>query len=116
METSTLDGKLLELKRRYVRTMPDRIAALASTLAECLAGGPDLTDRLERQFHALAGTAGTYDLNTVAAAAFEGEQACLELEHAPLDDDDFTYLAFLVEQLHGALAVDASAGFGGIHV
>ena len=87
--------------------MPDRIAAIASTLDDCREGGREVTDRLERQFHTLGGTAGTYDLNAVAAAAFEGEEACMELNQFPLESENFTYLTFLVDQLRVALAADA---------
>lgn len=110
MESSTtLNGRLLDLKQRYVRKMPERIAVIASTLAACMDGGIEAKDRLEREFHTLGGTAGTYDLHSVAAAAFEGEEACAELDRSPLDSDTFTYLTFLVDQLRVALALDASA-------
>jgi HPt (histidine-containing phosphotransfer) domain-containing protein len=109
MEASaTLKKRLTDLKQRFVLTMPERIAAIASTLADGLNGG-EVMDRLERQFHSLAGTAGTYDLDAVAAAALEGEEACAELKQSPLDKDNFTYLSFLVDQLHGAFAADAPA-------
>lgn len=108
MEPSiTLKGKLFDLKQRFVQTMPDRIAAIASTLAVCVDRDQEATERLERQFHTLAGTAGTYDLNAVAAAAFEGEEACRELNQSGFSAEDLTYMGFLVDQLRGALAVDA---------
>lgn len=116
MEPSTaLRGRLLDLKQRFVRTLPDRIVAITSTLADYRDGGSDGMNRLERQFHTLAGTAGTYDLNAVAAAAFEGEEACVELNRSPPDSGDYTYLAFLVDQLHGALAIDAPAQWSVLH-
>jgi HPt (histidine-containing phosphotransfer) domain-containing protein len=104
---ATLKGQLFDLKQRFVKTMPDRIAAISSTLAGSISEGTEGMDRLERQFHTLAGTAGTYDLRAVAAAAFEGEEACEQFKQSPLDSDNFKYLAFLVDQLRGALAVDA---------
>ena len=107
--SATLKGRLFDLKQRFVQTMPDRIAAIASTLSACVEGGKEVSDRLERQFHTLGGTAGTYDLHAVAAAAFEGEEACMELGHSPLEGDNFTYLTFLVDQLRVALATDAPA-------
>jgi HPt (histidine-containing phosphotransfer) domain-containing protein len=116
MEPATaLRGRLLDLKQRFVRTIPDRIEAITSSLADCRDGGSDGVDRLERQFHTLAGTAGTYDLNAIAAAAFEGEEACGELHQAPPDHGDYTYLAFLVDQLHGAMAIDAPAQWAVLH-
>src|SRR5688500_323802 len=109
MDPSTsLTGRLLDLKQRFVRTMPDRIATITSTLSGYGDGGGDVRALLERQFHTLAGTAGTYDLDAVAAAAFEGELACVELAKLQHDNGDFMYLTFLVDQLHGALAVDAA--------
>lgn len=109
MESSTsLTGRLLHMKQRFVQTMPGRIAAITSTLSGYEDGAADVRALLERQFHTLAGTAGTYDLDAVAAAAFEGEEACVELGKSQPDGGDFMYLAFLVDQLHGALAVDAA--------
>jgi len=108
MEPSmTLKGQLFDLKQRFVQTMPTRIAVIASTLAGRFDADSGVMDRLERQFHTLAGTAGTYGLNAVAATAFEGEEVCSELKQSPLESEDFTYLAFLVNQLSGALASDA---------
>jgi hypothetical protein len=101
-----LKGRLLDLKQRFVQKMPDRIAAIASTLA-CVHGDGEAMDRLERQFLTLAGTAGTYELGAVAAAAFEGEAACVGLKESPFDDDSVKYLTFLVDQLRRALAADA---------
>lgn len=109
----TLKGQLFDLKQRYVQRMPDRIAAIASTLDDCVDGGREPMDWLERQFHTLGGTAGTYGLNAVAAAAFEGEVACVELKESPLDRDSFTYLTFLVDQLRSALAADAPDHWSG---
>src|ERR1700737_2584996 len=101
--STTLNGRLFDLKQRFVLTMPARIAATASPLAGCCDGGKEVTDRLERQFHTLAGTAGTYDLTAVAAAAFDGEEACADANRSPLD---IRYLSILVDQLRFALAAD----------
>ncbi len=100
-------GRLIDLKRRFVQKMPDRIAAIASTLAASAAGDGEARARLEREFHTLAGTAGTYGLNAVAAAALEGEEASVGLEMSPLDHEAFKTLTRLVDQLRSALAADA---------
>jgi chemotaxis protein histidine kinase CheA len=105
-ESTVLKGQLIELKERFIQKMPDRIEAMASMLASCTDGGSDAMDRLERQFHTLAGTAGTFGLNAVAAAAFDGEEACAEGNRFPLD---MRYLSILVDQLRFALAADAPA-------
>jgi len=107
--SAALQGRLFDLKQRFVQTMPDRIAAIASTLADYVEGDGEMTDRLERQFHTLGGTAGTYDLHAVAAAAFEGEEACSEINRSLLDSDHLAYVTFLVEQLRVALVADAPA-------
>ena len=105
---SSLTGRLLDMKQRFVRTIPDRIATITSTLSGFGDGGAEVRALLERQFHTLAGTAGTYDLDVVAAAAFEGDQACVEIGKSQPNGGDLMYLDFLVGQLHGALAVDAA--------
>jgi chemotaxis protein histidine kinase CheA len=104
-----LKGRLLDLKQRFVQKMPDRILEIATTLAACIAGEGEAVARLERQFHTLAGTAGTYELGAVAATAFEGEAVCAGLKTSSLDSDTLEYLTFLVDQLRGALAADAPA-------
>lgn len=106
---ASLNGQLFHLRQRFVQRMPDRIAAIAAALDECVDGGAEAMERLQRQFHSLAGTAGTYDLTAVSAAAFEGEEACAELESSPLDADGLAYLIFLVDQLRSALASGAPA-------
>lgn len=106
---ATLKGQLFDLKQRFVQKMPDRIAAIAETLAHYVEGETQAGDRLERLFHTLAGTAGTYDLRAVAAAAREAEEVCAQHNHASLDRETLSYLAFLVDQLRTALAVDAPA-------
>lgn len=56
--SAALKGQIIELRERFLRKMPARIEAIASTLTACIDGGSDAMDRLERQFHTLAGTAG----------------------------------------------------------
>lgn len=103
--SAVLQGRLVDLKLGFVERMPDRIGAIAATLAE---GGGGMTDRLERQFHSLAGTAGMYDLHAVSAAALEGEEACAHLDRSqPLENT--AYLGFLVDQLRRALSADSPA-------
>ena len=104
---AVFERRLQDLKQRFVQTMPDRIEAIASTLSGC--SGTDRTSVLERQFHSLAGVAGTYQLNAIAAVAAEGEEACAELHESVVESGDLTYLEFLVGQLRGALAVDHAA-------
>jgi diguanylate cyclase (GGDEF)-like protein len=67
--------KLLQLRERFTAALPRRIDELADALAGCEANPGTLHD-LERKFHSLAGTAGTYGLNAISELAAEGEEAC----------------------------------------
>jgi diguanylate cyclase (GGDEF)-like protein len=67
--------KLLQLRERFTAGLPRRIDEIAGTLSNCEAHLAPLSD-LERQFHSLAGTAGTYGLTAVADLAAAGEAAC----------------------------------------
>jgi HPt (histidine-containing phosphotransfer) domain-containing protein len=67
--------KLLQLRERFTAALPRRIDEIADTLANCEAQLAPLSD-LERRFHSLAGTAGTYGLTDIADLAAEGESAC----------------------------------------
>jgi chemotaxis protein histidine kinase CheA len=109
----TLSGRLLDLRHRFMKTMDDRVMAINETMARC--GRNDLTavGELERQFHTLAGTAGTYGLLTVAAAASEAEEVCAEFGDAPMNGETFRYLQDVVENLRSAVA-QSSANQSGV--
>ncbi|MGH9419612.1 MAG: Hpt domain-containing protein [Thermoanaerobaculia bacterium] len=100
MQTAqTLEGRLANLTRRYLDAVPDRIAAIGETLMHCQRESIDAATFLGRQFHTLAGTAGTYGLLAVSAVAVEAEETCAAIEGRPIDDESFTYLKFLVGHL-----------------
>jgi PleD family two-component response regulator len=67
--------KLLQLRERFTAALPRRIDEIAEALARCEADPSTLPD-LERRFHSLAGTAGTYGLAEISALSAEGEDAC----------------------------------------
>jgi hypothetical protein len=65
---------LARLRNRFVEGLPDRLLAIEEAMARATAGAP-LEDS-ERQFHKLAGTAGTYGVEPVASIAAIGELLC----------------------------------------
>jgi len=107
MELSTIfKDRLSELKQRFVSTLPERFAAISATVAGFGDGDRRTIERLERQFHSLAGTAGTYDLKAIAAAAAEGEDVCAEWKRSADSTEPLEYLTFITSQLYGALGAD----------
>ena len=80
MTNASFETRLLDLRNAFVRSLPDRIAAIAETLRRRLDGENESAHTLERQFHNLAGTAGTYGLLAIAASAQEGLDECSRLD------------------------------------
>jgi HPt (histidine-containing phosphotransfer) domain-containing protein len=95
--------RLTDLRNRYLGTLPARIAAIAESLRERQEGGVEVEDVLDGQFHALAGTAGTYGLFAIAEAATDAEVECAELQGVALSGHS-RYLWSLVEELEYAIA------------
>jgi len=92
-----LHTRLLELRKRFVRSLPDRVSAIVETLRQ----RQDIAERegtLERQFHSLAGIAGTYGLFAIAAAANDGFDECANLDGAQIEGAA-RYLWSIVEEL-----------------
>jgi len=97
--------KLLELKERFAAALPQRIDELATATSQCEAQRAPLRD-LERKFHSLAGTAGTYGMTTVSNLAAEGEEACGANE--PLL---FAHLQSLIDSMRRAIGVSTTRIF-----
>ena len=97
MTSARFQARLLELRNRYVQCLPDRVAAIVQTLRECQELGT-ASGVLDRQFHNLAGTAGTYGLFAIAATAMEGFDECVDLNGARIEGDA-RYLWSVVEEL-----------------
>jgi len=83
---NALENRIRELRQRYARTLPDRLASVARTLiqagetmqaGETIQAGETNIPRAEllRQFHTLAGTAGTFGFEDIATLA--GDAECL---------------------------------------
>ena len=80
MTGTSFETRLLDLRNVFIRRLPDRVAAIAETLRRRLDGENEGANTLERQFHNLAGTAGTYGLLAIAASAQEGLDECSRLD------------------------------------
>lgn len=120
LDAGSLNGvarAMAELRRRFVMQLPARLEAIGSHVAR-LSGGawtPGETEVLHRLVHSLSGTAGTFGLPALSAAArglesalADGMRQCL----AP-GDAGWTQWMSTIEALHagfeqaGALAAEA---------
>lgn len=97
MINNRLDTRLLDLRRRFIRSLPDRVAAIVETLRQRQGDG-ERNGTLDRQFHNLAGTAGTFGFFAIAAAALDGFDECAGLNGAKIEGDA-RYLWSIVEEL-----------------
>lgn len=67
---AAVNDKIQFLKERFVNGLPMRLDAMIEMVSR------SAKQDLERAFHSLAGTGGTYGLSAVAAIAREGEEMC----------------------------------------
>lgn len=102
MTTTEFETRLLEMKNRFVRGLPDRVEAIAEGLRQRQAGRSEFEETLERQFHNLAGTAGTYGFLEIAAVASDGFDGCAHLNRRI--EGDARYLWSVVEELEDQAA------------
>lgn len=97
MISERFDTRLAELRKRFVRSLPDRVATIVETLRQ----RQDSAERegtLDRLFHNLAGTAGTFGFFGIAAAALDGFDECVGLDGARIEGDA-RYFWSIVEEL-----------------
>ena len=87
--TDRLEQAIAGLRERFLRGLPDRLDVIDAALHTSA-----LTE-VERGFHSLVGTAGTYGLITIAEIAAKGEYACAN----DLNEDTLDHLATLVGRL-----------------
>jgi HPt (histidine-containing phosphotransfer) domain-containing protein len=119
MNDPRLSTRVLELRNRFIRSLPDRIAAIMENLRE-RQGSSERGETLDRQFHNLAGTAGTFGFFAIAAAAADGFDECVGLDGGRIEGDA-RYLWSIVEELADqacdplALERTFDAGFHPMH-
>jgi|GEM_PF-2715839 len=107
---TNLESRLTQLRQRYTSSLPERLASIGETLEDCEHGVQDSGTRLNRQFHTLAGTAGTYGLLTIATMAAEGELACERLVGDTIEPLDARYLRYLLDELSVTVACGQNSG------
>jgi HPt (histidine-containing phosphotransfer) domain-containing protein len=94
---SPFEMRVRDLKSRFERSLPERVAEIAETLRQRQrAGEPE--DKLRRQFHNLAGTAVTFGFHSIAAAATDGFDECADLGSERINGEA-RYLWSLLEEL-----------------
>jgi diguanylate cyclase (GGDEF)-like protein len=98
---ASVEEKIRALRDRFVMGLAGRVAAIDEELAHVAVDGG--TAALERHFHTLAGTAGTYALETVAELAARGEEICCD---QMVDDRATRELRSIVDGLHRAIAAE----------
>src|SRR5689334_16879701 len=73
---ASVEEKIRALRDRFIHGLAGRVAGIETELAQMAGNGSAMA--LERQFHTLAGTAGTYGLDRIAGLAADGEQICCD--------------------------------------
>ena len=73
---ASVEEKIRALRDRFIHGLAGRIAAIDAELVQMAGNGSAAA--LERQFHTLAGTAGTYGLDRIAGLAAQGEEICCD--------------------------------------
>lgn len=98
------ETRLVDLKSRFARSLPGRV----EEIAEALRQRQDYDDgkgTLDRQFHNLAGTAGTFGFLSIAAVATDGFDECAEIGTGRFSGET-RYLWSILEELAHAASGD----------
>jgi diguanylate cyclase (GGDEF)-like protein len=98
---ASVEEKIRALRDRFVDGLAARIAAIDTELAQMAGNGSAAA--LERQFHTLAGTAGTYGLDRIAELAAQGEEICTDQK---VDAGAMRSLHAIVAELRAAVAAE----------
>lgn len=108
-ETTAVEERLKELRKRFAAALGARVAVIHSGLAEAFAGraGRDAWVTAHRGLHSLAGSSGTLGFAAVSRTARAAEtllQDCLEGQ-APPSAEGRARLGGLVDELAALAAV-----------
>lgn len=116
MNKSGFELRVAELRDRYVLSLPALVAAIAEGLRSRQHSASP-SGALDRQFHSLAGTAGTFGLFAIAATATDGFEECASLDGARIEGAA-RYLWSIVEELEDQVARPRTVepGMRGHHV
>jgi HPt (histidine-containing phosphotransfer) domain-containing protein len=102
MNNAGFESRVAELRARYVHSLPALVAAIRDALRGRPQAGPS-PGSLDRQFHSLAGTAGTFGLHAIAATALDGFDECSSFDETHVDGGS-RYLWSIVEELEDQVA------------
>ena len=94
-----LQARLQELRSRFEHTLPERLAAIAVRLGQ-LSLEPTRGDwlaELTRDFHSMAGTAGSFGLVEVSAITLAAEEVCNRVD-GRIDDQALDALMALISR------------------
>ncbi len=100
---ASVEEKIRALRDRFVHGLAGRIAEIDAELAHMAGNGSAAA--LERQFHTLAGTAGTYGLDHIAELAAQGEEICCD---QIVDGSAMQALHAIAAGLRAAVAAEAA--------
>ena len=101
INATSFETRLFNLKNKFEQSLPGRVAEIVQTLRQRqVCGGTE--DTLGRQFHNLAGTAGTYGFHSIAAAATDGFDECVEIGSGRIDGEARYLWSILDELVHAA--------------
>ncbi len=100
---ASVEEKIRALRDRFVHGLADRIVDIDAELTQMAGSGSAAV--LERQFHTLAGTAGTYGLERIAELAAQGEEICCD---QIVDKSATQTLHKIVADLRAAIAAEAA--------
>jgi len=99
-----LEAAMRSLRAEYLAESPERVRELSAALGRLRVKDPTALEELQRLFHRLAGSGGSYGFPEVTdrSRAAEHAVAALALETRPLVREDFAVLE------HHVLAVTAA--------
>jgi diguanylate cyclase (GGDEF)-like protein len=103
MSSIHIETKLTMLKDRFMARLPQRLQDISDAIIRCEADPSSFRD-IERRFHSLAGTSGTYGLTAIAILAAEGESLCSTKSEDSCDPETLAYLGGLIESMRFSAA------------
>lgn len=101
-----LEQRLDQLRQKFLEGLPKRLEAIDESWAGLQSRKMGAAETLERNFHSLAGTAGTFGVSHLSAVAANAERVCESLKSPGPDQESWQQIEMLIGQLRLA-AVEA---------
>ena len=110
---NALEDRIRELRQRYAQTLPDRAASIGRMLMQAPQRNITRAELL-RQFHTLAGTAGTFGYEDIAALAREAERVLSSAQAPDVTREEVERLVSGLVDLDVAIRrhLDAGGSYG----